>query len=178
VTPFTGFRLGASATVGPYLGRELPATLLAGERWTRYAQRVIAADMQLSRGYFEANAELAHGSYDVPGRESAMPALTWYLEAKYTLSPRFYVASRVERNDYPYIAPFDDFNWIADRSDFTDVEAGVGFRLTSSTLVKASLRADHWVANPNPFAPQASGRALALQFSQTFDVMELATRRR
>jgi hypothetical protein len=177
VTPFTGFRLGASATVGPYLGRELPATLFGGQDWKRFRQHVLAADMQLSRGYFEANAELAHATYEVPGRADAMPGLTWYVETKYTFTPRFYLASRVERNDYPYIAPFNDVVWIADRSDFTDVEVGAGFRVTSSTLVKASVRADHWVANPNPFAPQASGRAVALQISQTFDLVELATRR-
>ena len=175
VTPFTGFRLGASATVGPYLGTDLAPTLFAGQDWKRFRQHVLAADMQLSRGYFEANVELAHATYEVPGRADAIPGLTWYVETKYTFTPRFYLASRVERNDYPFIAPFNDFVWIADRSDFTDVEAGAGFRITSSTLLKASVRADHWVANPNPFAPQASGRALALQLSQTFDLVELAT---
>jgi hypothetical protein len=73
---------------------------------------------------------------------------------------------------------YNDSVWIADKSDFTDVEAGGGFRVSSSTLVKVSVRADHWVPNPNPFAPQASGRALALQLSHTFDVIDLATRRR
>ena len=177
VTLFTGFRLGASATVGPYLNRDLPATLLAGRNWRSYRQRLVAADMQLSRGYFESVAEIAHGSYDVPGG-AARSGITWYAETKYTFAPRVYGAVRVERNDYPFIMPRNDSAWIADQSDFTDVEVGGGFRATSSTLVKLSVRADHWVPNPNPFAPQTSGRALALQVSQTFDVVELATRRR
>lgn len=175
VTPFTGFRLGASASVGPYLGRDLPPTLLAGRGWRSFNQRVVAADAQLSRGYFEAFAEVARASYDVPGAEP-LAGLTWYVETKYTLAPRWYIAARVERNDYPYIMPQDDFVWIADRSDFTDGEVGVGFRATASTLVKLSVRADHWVPNPNPFAPQTSGRAIAMQLSQTFDLVELATR--
>jgi hypothetical protein len=176
ITPFTGFRLGASATVGPYLNRDLPPTLLAGRGWRRYQQRLMAADMQLSRGYFESVAEVAHASYDVPGGE-AKSGITWYAEAKYTFTPRFYGALRVERNDYPYIMPLNDAVWIADKSDFTDVEVGGGFRATSSTLVKLSVRADHWVPNPNPFAPQTSGRAVALQISQTFDVVEMARTR-
>ena len=175
ITPFTGFRLGASATVGPYLNRDLAPTLLAGRDWSSYRQRVLAADMQLSRGYFEAFAELAHGSYDVPGG-APVAGLTWYVETKYTFTPRLYAAVRVERNDYPYIMPFNDFVWIADKSDFTDVETGIGFRLTPSTLAKVSVRADHWVPNPNPFAPQTSGRAVAFQLSQTFDVIELVSR--
>jgi hypothetical protein len=177
ITPFTGFRLGASATVGPYLNGELPPTLLAGRSWRSYRQRLVAADLQLSRGYFEAFAELAHGSYDVPGRD-AIAGLTWYVETKYTFTPRLYAAVRVERNDYPYIMPYDAFVWTAEKSDFTDVEVGGGYRATASTLVKLSVRADHWVPNPNPFAPQANGRALAFQVSQTFDVLEMATGRR
>jgi hypothetical protein len=175
VTLFTGLRLGASATVGPYLNRDLAPTLLAGRSWRSYRQRLVAADLQLSRGYFEGFAELARGSYDVPGGE-AISGITWYAETKYTFTPRLYAAVRVERNDYPYIMPFNDFVWIADKSDFTDVEVGGGFRATPSTLVKLSVRADHWVPNPNPFAPQASGRALALQVSQTFDVLAMMGR--
>jgi hypothetical protein len=74
--------------------------------------------------------------------------------------------------------PFNDVSWIANKSDFTDVEIGAGFRVTSSTLVKLSVRADHWVPNPNPFAPQSSGRALAMQISQGFDLLEMARGRR
>jgi hypothetical protein len=177
ITPVTGFRLGASATVGPYLNHELAPTLLAGRDWRSYRQRLVAADLQLSRGYFEGFAEVARGSYDVPGT-AALSGITWYVETKYTFTPRVYAAARVERNDYPYIMPFDDTTWIADKSDFTDLEVGAGFRLTASTLLKLSVRADHWVPNPNPFAPQTSGRALAMQLSRTFDVLELAARKR
>jgi hypothetical protein len=180
VTPFTGFRIGASATVGPYLGSESAAFIVDGD-WRRYKQRIAAADLQLSRGYFEANAELAHASFDVPDRAAAT-GLTWYAETKYTFTPRFYLAVRAERNDYPFIAAFPipsgGSPWVASNSDFTDVEVGGGFRVTSSTLLKMSVRADHRVPSPNPFAPTASGRALALQVSQTFDLVEIATRKR
>ena len=177
ITPVTGIRLGASATIGPYLNRELAPTLLAGQGWRHFNQRLVAADLQLSHGYFEAFAELAQGRYDVPGRAS-LSGITWYAETKYTFTPRLYAAVRVERNDYPYIMPFGASSWIADKSDFTDAEAGVGLRLAASTLLKLSARADRWVPNPNPYAPQTSGRALAMQVSRTFDVLELATRKR
>jgi hypothetical protein len=178
VTPFTGFRIGASATVGPYLNEDLASTLFAGRDWRTFRQRLVAADVQLSRGYFESYAELASSSYDVPGRSAPVAGLTWYVETKYTFTPRIYVATRVEHNDYPFIAPRDDQEWTAGRSAFSDVEAGGGYRLTRSTLVKLSWRADRWVQNPNPFAPDASGHAVAMQVSQTFDLVEMATRRR
>jgi hypothetical protein len=175
VTPFMGFRLGVSGSVGPYLNDELAPTLLAGREWRSYRQRLVAADAQLSRGYFEGYAEIARGSYDVPGRADPITGMTWYVESKYTFTPRFYAAARVERNDYPFIAPRGTSSWTAANSDFSDVEVGGGFRATSSTLIKLSVRADHWVPNPNPFAPSANGRAVALQLSQTFDVVELVS---
>jgi hypothetical protein len=178
VTPFVGFRIGASTTVGPYLGRELAPTLLAGRDWRDFRQRIVAADVQLSRGYLESYAEIARGSYDVPARSAPVAGLAWYVETKYTFTPRLYLATRVEHNDYPFIAPRDTSRWTAGRSAFSDVEVGGGYRLTPSTLVKLSWRADHWVQNPNPFAPDASGHAVAMQLSQTFDLVEMATRRR
>jgi hypothetical protein len=74
--------------------------------------------------------------------------------------------------------PQNDVVWIADKSDFTDAEVGTGFRLTPSTLLKLSVRADHWVPNPNPYAPQSNGRAVAFQLSQTFDLIDMIARRR
>jgi hypothetical protein len=100
------------------------------------------------------------------------------VETKYTFMPRVYLAVRVERNAYPYIAPVSATVWTAETSDFSDGELGAGFRATPSTLLKLSVRADHWVPNPNPYAPSANGRSLAMQLSQTFDLVELATRRR
>ncbi len=178
VTPLTGFRVGASATAGPYLNKTLATPLLAGRDWRHYRQRVIAADAQLARGYFEAFGEIAHGSYDVPGNAAPVTGLTWYVESKYTFTPRFYLAARGERNAYPYIQPISATTWTSETSDFTDGEVGAGFRATATTLVKLSLRADHWVPNPNPFAPSANGRSIGFQISQTFDVLELASRGR
>lgn len=169
ITPFTGFRLGGSATVGPYLNRGLAPSLLAGRDWTHYLQRIIAADVQWSRGYFESYAELASSSYDVPGRTDPIAGLTWYAESKYTFTPRLYLAVRVEHNDYPFISPRGTDRWIASPSVFSDVEAGAGYRLTSATLLKLSVRADRWNPNANPAAPQANGHAIAGQISRTFD---------
>ena len=68
--------------------------------------------------------------------------------------------------------------WIARRTDFSDWEAGAGFRMTESTLLKASYRGDKWVVTPaNAAFIHAVGRAIAVQLSQSFDVMDLVTRR-
>jgi hypothetical protein len=164
--------------MGPYLNGDLSAPLLAGREWRAYRQRVIAGDAQLARGYFEAFGEIARASFDVPGRSEPVAGLTWYVETKYTFTPRLYLAARGERNAYPFIRPVGASSWIAQTSDVVDGEVGAGFRATASTLVKLSVRADHWVPNPNPSAPSAGGRSIGFQLSQTFDMIELATRRR
>jgi hypothetical protein len=179
ITPITGVRFGMSATTGPYLNDDFTASQLRTQPWQHYKQGVIAADMQLSRGYFEGHAELAHSTYDVPGRPTQIKGLLFYLEPKYTFTPRFYMAARYERNDYPFIGTISTVSpiFIANRVVLQDAELGGGFRAMASTLLKLSVRADHWAPNANPNAPHDNGYALAFQWSQTFDIAELLSRR-
>ena len=179
ITPFAGLRFGMSATKGPYLNDEFTPTQLRSRDWTSYEQHVIAADLQVSHGYFEGHAELAHSEYDVPGRPTPIKGLIFYLEPKYTFTPRFFVAARYERNDYPFIGTITAVSpiWIANRVVLQDAEMGAGFRAMASTLLKLSVRADHRAPNANPNAPHDNGYAVVLQWSQMFDVVDLVTRR-
>lgn len=177
ITPTTGLRFGVSATEGPYLNSSFTPALLRAQDWTIYKQRIIAGDAQVSRGYFEGHAEIARSSYDIPGKPS-VPGLMFYVEPKYTFAPRFFVAARYERNDYPFIAPATATIWTANPVVVSDVEVGGGYRAAPGTLLKLSVRADHWTPNINPFAPHDNGYAAVVQWSQTFDVVELLTPRR
>ncbi|MEP6494843.1 MAG: hypothetical protein ABJF01_19305 [bacterium] len=171
ITPFTGLRIGGSFTVGPYLNNSYSSTLLAGKSWTEYHQRVTALDLAYSHGYLETHAEYARGSYDVPGIAGPISGITYYGEAKYTLTPRFFLATRVERNEYPFIRPVGPA-WVARLTDFADAEVGGGFRLTASTLLKASVRADrYWIRYGVTGFLGTGGHAVALQVSQSFDVL-------
>jgi hypothetical protein len=177
-TPVVGIRIGGSFTIGPYLNHSIAATQLAGRSWTAYHQRVIALDASFSHGYLETHAEYARGSYDVPNRVSALAGTTYYGEAKYTLSPRFFVAARAERNKYPFIRPTAT-NWIANLTDFADAEVGGGYRLSANTLFKASVRGDRrWVRSGATGVQTHSGHAIAVQLSQAFDVLDWFDRAR
>ena len=178
ITPVIGVRFGASGTVGPYLNDGYSATQLRSQDWKSYKQKVIAGDAQISRGYFEGNAEIAASWYDVPGRPTAIKGLSFYVEPKYTFTPRFYLAARYERNDYPFINPLNATVWIANGVIVQDVEIGGGFRPTATSLVKVTGRKDRWTPNISPNAPKDNGYAVALQWSQTYDFVELFTRRR
>jgi len=178
VTPVVGLRIGGSFTIGPYLNRSFTPQELFGRPWTHYQQRVVAADLAFARGYLETHAEAARASYDVPGRADPLIGFTYYGEAKYTFTPRVFVAARAERNNYPFIRAFGT-TWAARTPDFVDGELGVGYRATATTLVKASVRADRWWVPANATAYKGQGGpAVAMQVSQSFDVVSWFDRRR
>lgn len=178
-TPFTGLRIGGSATWGPYLNSSFTPSQLDGQSWQHYHQRVEALDLAFSHEYLEVHAEWAQGSYDVPGFADAVSGETWYVEAKYTFGPRVFVAARAERNDYPFVASVGPTAWIGRAVDFDDGEIGVGYRLSASLLAKVSYRADRWHLTSDEVAFLGpGGHALAVQLSQAFDLLAMFDRTR
>jgi len=168
LTPTIGLRLGAYYTRGPYLNDKV--SLPPGAGWKDFAQEIAGFDLQFSRGYFELNGDFNRSSYEVPGQARMSRGAAWFVEPKYTFSPRFFAALRVEENDYAYIAPAGGGVWFAGTVRFYDVEAGVGYRIGPGTVLKLSYRADRWqVADSlKPILPD--GYAVAAQLSHTFDV--------
>jgi hypothetical protein len=171
-TPFTGLRIGGSATWGPYLNSSFTSAQLAGQSWQHYQQRIVALDLAYSRDYLEVHAEWGQGAYDVPGMADAVTGVTWYGEAKYALGPRFFVAARYEVNNYPFISPAGPTAWIGALTGFFDTEIGVGYRVSASLLAKLSYRSDHWnITQAQRAFLGPGGGALAVQLSQSFDVL-------
>ena len=129
ITPIVGLRLGGSFTVGRTSTRTTRPRCRRGRAWTDFHQRVAALDASYAHGYLETHAEAARGSYDVPDRGS-ITGFTYYGEAKYTFTPRFFVAVRVERNDYPFIRASTTVGgtYAGRLTDFVDGEIGGGYR--------------------------------------------------
>ena len=171
ITPFVGARIGASMTIGPYLNKSLTSTQLGARRWTDFEQRVFAFDASFSRGYLETHAEYSQGRYEVPNRAKPLTGMTYYGEAKYTFTPRVFAAVRAERNHYPFIRPTSGANWIGNLTDFMDGEVGGGYRVTASSILKVSVRGDRWWVRPGTAFAGRGGRAIAMQWSQSFDAL-------
>jgi hypothetical protein len=176
ITLATGMRLGASATWGSYLSDSLTPALLGNRPWEWFQQRVMSVDAQVSRGYVETHAEMAWSRYDVPSGPDPLHGVTYYLEAKYTFSPRVYAAARYERNDYPYLQPLPNGAWIASETNMYNTEAGIGYRFTATRLVKMTYRADQWRVDAFSRAFLPDGRAFAIQVSQGLDFSDLFRR--
>ena len=170
VTPIVGLRIGAYWTAGPYLGDGVTPFLPGEDHWKDFDQSIAGMELEFSRGYFELNGDVAWSEYDVPTLSERARGTAWYLEPKYTWTPRFFTALRYEYNDYPYIAPVAPGVWIAPNAAFRDVELGLGWRLSAGALAKLSYRRDWWDVDESlrDFLPD--GYAVAVQLSWAFDV--------
>ncbi|HWC74317.1 MAG TPA: hypothetical protein VG454_10315 [Gemmatimonadales bacterium] len=160
------FRLGVTATHGPYLGDTVNAQLPAGTSWHDYKQTVVAADARFSKGYLEARGEATWSEYDVPTVADPVHGLGWYLELRGTVSPRVFLAGRYEYYRYAFILPVSQTFWVGRETTQMNAEVGMGYRFTSATLLKASVRRDHWPVHTIPGAPPfPDGYAVAIQLS-------------
>ena len=169
VTPVTGLRFGVYATRGPYLGPGVEAVLPAGTKWKDYGQMITGTEVQFSRGHFELNGDFAVSSYEAPSKTFKSRGRAYFIEPKYTFSPRFFAALRVEKNDYPFIMPFGSF-WVANNAELFDVEAGAGYRLAAGAVLKLAYRRDWWNVQDSRKAMFPNGHSVAAQLTYSFNV--------
>ncbi len=113
VTPFVGFRIGASIAQGGWLR--------AGESPT------ITADRSALAG------EWTHDTFETSFGDRT--AAGWYVQGAQTLAPRWFVAGRVEqlRTTLPLAVPVDQW--------FKATEQTLGFRVTPEITLRVSHRA-------------------------------------
>jgi hypothetical protein len=130
VTPVVGFRVGASVAHGGWLKAgetalvtgDRNATVITVESELSFRHTRILGEWvrdRLETGFF---TRVAHGGF---------------VQVQQTLSPRWFVATRVEGMSAPAASPVDDV--ITQR--FTGVEETLGFRLTPEVTLRVSHRA-------------------------------------
>ncbi len=177
VTPLTGLRFGFSYTQGPYLNRQSNEYLPPGTDWRDFDQRVLGFDFQFSRGYLELNGQLVVSEYEVPFHSESSDATSYFLELKYTWTPRLYGAVRLEKNKATFIRHEVDLSWWERSSKFRDVEVGLAYRFSVNTQLKVAYRSDHWdtVASHENYLP--NGHSLAFQLSHHFDLRSWLTKK-
>jgi hypothetical protein len=176
VTPIVGLRFGGFATEGPYLGPDAEPSLAAGDAWQDFDQSVYGFEMQFSRGHFELHGQFARSAYEVPGFAERAYGKTYWIEPRYTFTPRLFAAARIGQNDYPYIAPIYGTTWIAGSSRVADIEVGIGYRVFTDLLVKASYRRDRWWVPEGLEWMLPAGHAFAVAAAWQFDIGQAVTR--
>lgn len=169
--------LGLAATHGPYLNRNVSASLPPGSSWDDYDQTVVSANARFSFGYVETRAEVAWSRYEAPTVAEPVHGLGVYAEARVTLSPRVFVGLRLENFDYAFIATFAPGFWVANQTLERNAELGVGYRISESLLFKASFRKDSWPGPSPPGRQLVDGYAAAIQLSWHAYPLELFGKR-
>jgi len=127
ITPFVGLRVGASVTRGGWLR--------AGESPTITEDRdatIATVESELAFRHTSLATEWVHDTLDTSLGQRATSG--WYVQGMQTLSPRWFVAGRVERisTTLPVVPPL--------QQRFNASEQTLGFRLTPELTLRASHR--------------------------------------
>lgn len=128
VTPFVGFRVGASVTRGGWLkAGESPA--IAASR----SATIATVESELSFRHTSLAGEWVHDALDTSFGDRT--AAGWYVQGAQTLAPRWFVAGRVEkiRTTRPLVLPQEQ-TWGAN-------EQTLGYRVTPDVTLRVSHRA-------------------------------------
>lgn len=175
ITPLTGLRFGITYTKGPYMSRD-ENYVPPGVSWRDFDQRVLGFDFQFSHGYLEINGQLVNFQYEVPHYADRTNDTSWYVELKYTWTPRFFGAVRFGNYEVEYI-DYDRGGYslprVASGREFSDLEIGLGYRLSPSLLFKVAYSNDYWSAGKKPDQRLQNGHSVGLQLSCNFDLASL-----
>lgn len=139
-TPVVGVRVGGSITRGAWRSAdELP--LSDSDRMAT----VVTIEAEASFRYTKIVGEWVRDSLETTTGHAVESG--WYVQGQQTLTPRWFVAARVERLSGPSVVP-------GSRLTFSGAEEAVGFRVTPEVTLRASYRARRLFAQSN-FSHQA-----------------------
>jgi hypothetical protein len=145
VTPMTGLDMGVSFASAPYLNKSAVQAELraAGKSAERYRQSVVSADLAFSRGLTVLYAEALYNRWETPFLTERLGLWGGYLEAKYTLTPRVFVAGRWSYLHFSEIADVLDIDGDGRLQEPWDnhvsqIELGLGYRLNRNAVIKAA----------------------------------------
>ena len=136
VTPFIGFRIGASMTNGGWMR--------AGESPINTVERdatVVTVESELSFGHTKLAGEWVRDAIDTSA--ATRVASGWFVQGQQTLAPRWFVAGRVERIASPLVTLTS-----VQLQRLTTSEEVLGFRLTPEITVRAGHRARRGFGQP------------------------------
>jgi hypothetical protein len=127
------WNLGFSASAGPYLLPVASSTLPAGRGIGDYRELVLAQDLSFAWHHLQLWAECYEARFEVPGIGNA-DTLSYYLEAKYKITPQLYGALRWNQQLFGTIRDESELQkW---GSDIWRVDAALGYRFTDYLQAK------------------------------------------
>jgi hypothetical protein len=144
-TPATGFIVGTSVARGAWLSKDVIAALPEAARDRSYTQRAFGLDAEYSRDYWVVRGELVWSEWNLPfmasGSDQSLGALGMWLEGRYRLTPRLFVAARADRLSFSRVSgSLFDGRRVPWDAGVERVEVGGGWYFQRNLLARAVLQ--------------------------------------
>jgi predicted porin len=138
--PNESWNFGISGSVGAYMTDTMKtrATLPSGKAVDNYDQYLLGQDASFAWRHLQLFAEVFEARFEVPNVGDA-DTLSYYLEAKYKITPQFFGAVRWNEQFYGNIGA-SDRPW---GNDIWRVDAAVGYRFTNYLQTKIQYSFSH-----------------------------------
>jgi hypothetical protein len=137
ITPFVGLRVGASVTHGGWQRANESPTITENRDAT-----IVTIESEFSFRYTKLLGEWVRDTLRTSGGDRV--ASGWYVQGQQTLTPRWFVAGRVERISAPALTPL----MTIEQQFLNGVEETLGFRITPELTLRADHRARQGFARP------------------------------
>jgi len=170
-TILQGFRVGVSGFRGPYLDPFLAAWLPAGTTVRDFPASGLGVDVQWARGHWSVSGEWQRFQFDSPNFTTAPSVISSYVEAKRTLTPRFYVAGRAGWLHPGRAADASGASTSEFAPGIGSYELAGGWWLNRHQLIKASYE---WFKTES--VPGARDNVLGVELVTTFRALDRAFR--
>jgi hypothetical protein len=148
VTPFVGLRVGASVTHGGWQRANETPTVTENRDAT-----IVTIESEFSFRFTKLQGEWVRDTLETSGGDTV--ATGWYVQGLQTLTPRWFVAGRVERIAAPALTPL----FTIEEQHLNGIEETLGFRLTPELTLRFDHRARQGFGRPG-FDHQAAVSAV------------------
>jgi hypothetical protein len=146
IRPTAGLLLGLSAARGPFVSRVATDALPPGSTGGTPTQRAFGADAEYSRSHWLVRSEVVLSLWSVPAVRAPLitdrlRAVGAWIEGRYRVSPRVYVAGRADRLGFSRLAGTvaggEPMTWDA---PVTRLEVGSGFYVQRNIVVRVGYQ--------------------------------------
>ncbi|MGE5813611.1 MAG: hypothetical protein ACM36C_03915 [Acidobacteriota bacterium] len=146
VQPLFGLIVGVSGARGAWLARDLEDLVAPGQQDAR--QQVLGFDAEYSRGHWLVRGEAIRSTWDMPGVASAADAMnlvatSGWVEGRYRLTPRLYVAGRAERLTFSRIQSAATGAYLRWEAPVSRLELGGGVYVQRNLVARLSVQSNH-----------------------------------
>jgi hypothetical protein len=159
--PNQAWRVGVSASDGPYLRPEAATMLPAGRRIGDYRELVLGQDISFAWHHVQLWAEFYEARFQVP-RVGDADTFAYYVEGRYKFTPQLFGALRWNQQLFATVsdgeggrAPWGHDTW--------RVDAALGYRFTAHNQLKLQYSLQR-----GNFSSSALSQLLAAQFTVRF----------